>query len=245
PPAGLDENGRARPGGQHHQAHDRGAAHGHPVAAHAHLRVEMVGHAHEAGRGAGVEPALVADGQPLADSAAGIGKGFAQTPRTSLATLMYLRPASAAILTASRTSVSPRTRASLTSMGRFMPAITSMARPSITDMARLLGVPPNMSVRITTPPPLSTASAAAMMSLRRASMSSSGSMEIALTPSWGPTTWVRAAQNSSASLPWATRTIPIIGRTLLSVPSGPAAQGRSLGPQRPRFKSFLYALLCH
>ncbi len=39
-------------------------------------------------------------------------------------------------------------------MGRFMPAITSMCPASITEMARLEGVPPNMSVSTTTPEPV-------------------------------------------------------------------------------------------
>ncbi len=51
-----------------------------------------------------------------------------------------------------------RTLASLTSIGRFTPAITSTPpRPSC-EMARLLGVPPNMSVSRTTPSPVSTSS---------------------------------------------------------------------------------------
>ena len=48
-----------------------------------------------------------------------------------------------------------RTLDSLISIGRFMPAITSVRPDSITDMARLDGVPPNMSVRMMTPVPVS------------------------------------------------------------------------------------------
>ena len=44
-----------------------------------------------------------------------------------------------------------RIEASLISIGRLMPQITSIRPPSITEIARLEGVPPNMSVRITTP----------------------------------------------------------------------------------------------
>ena len=59
--------------------------------------------------------------------------GMLATPRlepspdsTWLATLMYLRPASLArITTASASGISPRTLASLISIGRLMPAITS------------------------------------------------------------------------------------------------------------------------
>ncbi len=46
-----------------------------------------------------------------------------------------------------------RTLASLISIGRFRPAITSALVCSITEMARLEGVPPNMSVSRITPPP--------------------------------------------------------------------------------------------
>ena len=48
-----------------------------------------------------------------------------------------------------------RTLESLISIGRFMPAITSTRPGSMTDIARLDGVPPNMSVKMTTPAPLS------------------------------------------------------------------------------------------
>ena len=58
-------------------------------------------------------------------------------------------------------SSSPRTRASLTSIGRLTPAMTSISRFCITEMARLDGVPPNMSVRMTTPSPVSARPTAA------------------------------------------------------------------------------------
>ena len=54
-------------------------------------------------------------------------------------------------LAASRFS---RTPASLISIGRLTPAITSTLARSSTEMARLDGVPPNMSVSSTTPSPL-------------------------------------------------------------------------------------------
>ena len=49
-----------------------------------------------------------------------------------------------------------RTFASLTSIGRFTPAITSTPGLSISEIARLDGVPPNMSVSSTTPVPSSS-----------------------------------------------------------------------------------------
>ena len=58
-----------------------------------------------------------------------------------------------------------RTLDSLISIGRFMPAMTSTRPGSMTEMARLDGVPPNMSVSTTTPVPLSARSTASTMSL--------------------------------------------------------------------------------
>ena len=45
--------------------------------------------------------------------------------------------------------------ASFTSIGRLIPAITSTFGRFITEIERFEGVPPNMSVRITTPSPAS------------------------------------------------------------------------------------------
>ena len=64
---------------------------------------------------------------------------------------MYLRPASWAWDTASDSGSSSRTLASLISMGRLMPATTSTEPPFMQERARFEGVPPNMSVRTTTP----------------------------------------------------------------------------------------------
>ena len=63
-----------------------------------------------------------------------------------------------------------RTLASLTSIGRLTPAITSTPGRFINEMARLLGVPPNMSVSSTTPSPVSTSVILAWISARRDSM---------------------------------------------------------------------------
>src|SRR5579863_5653532 len=67
---------------------------------------------------------------------------------TRLAMVTYLRPASWAAATASASGHSSRTFASLTSMGRLMPASTSTLGRLITEIARLDGVPPNISVRM-------------------------------------------------------------------------------------------------
>src|SRR6185437_12160721 len=126
------------------------------------------------------------------------------------ATLMYLRPASCAPRTAAaRVSVS-LSPASLISIGKLMPAITSTLDLSITEIARLDCVPPNMSVSSTTPWPASTSAMARNMSCRRRSISSSGPMHTAAILRCGPTTCSSAATNSAASLPWVTSTIPIM-----------------------------------
>ena len=59
-----------------------------------------------------------------------------------------------------REVASPRTLASLISIGRLTPATTSTRPGSITEMARLEGVPPNMSVSRITPAPSLTRSTA-------------------------------------------------------------------------------------
>ena len=63
--------------------------------------------------------------------------------------VMYLRPESLAAATASVSGHSSRTLASLTSIGRLIPARTSTLGRPITEIARL-EVPPNISVRMAT-----------------------------------------------------------------------------------------------
>ena len=94
---------------------------------------------------------------------------------------MYLRPASWAARTASSRSMRERMLASLISIGRLRPAITSALVCSITEIARFDGVPPNISVSRMTPAPVSTRPQAARISRRRRSISSSGPMQIAST----------------------------------------------------------------
>src|SRR5262245_21969143 len=130
------------------------------------------------------------------------------------ATLMYLRPASCAAVTAACSVWPSRMPASLISIGRLMPAITSTLARSSTEMARLEGVPPNMSVSSTTPSPVSTSLTRSRISLRRCSMSSSAPMQTVATFCCLPTTCSSAARNSAASLPCVTRTIPIIDTSL-------------------------------
>src|SRR5262245_15887134 len=209
--------------GEHHQPHDRGAADHHVVARDLDLGHELLSHVDEFDRRPGVQAAPVDHGHAAAQRLAlpvtvsiglGLSHYLAASPCSTLsrvlATLIYLRPASWALTTAStRPSVS-RTLASLISIGRLTPAMISTRPLSMIEIARLDGVPPNMSVRRITPDPSPTASTAAMMSRRRCSMSSSGPMEIARMLGCRPTTCSVAATNSSANRPCVTRTRPII-----------------------------------
>src|SRR5215831_2025596 len=218
---GVDRDVGAACGGERHQAHDRGAAHALAAAQDAHVGLELLHRLDEFCRGARVQPLLVDDAQDAHDGARPrwrVGKFLTETARfshfpasTRLAIVMYLRPDSCAAATASGRGHSPRTLASLTSIGRLIPARTSTFGLLITEMARFDGVPPNMSVRIATPSPLSTRLTASMMFLRHCSPLSSGPMVIASIWDCGPTTCSRAARNSTASRPWVTITRPIIG----------------------------------
>ena len=150
---------------------------------------------------------------------------------TCEAAAMYFRPASSAQLTASASGCFERTLASFTSIGRFTPAITSMPCRCIMEIARLDGVPPNMSVSTTTPSPVSHRLIHASISARRFSMSSSGPMQTVSTFRCEPTTCSMADRNSSARRPWVTRTMPIIGGDRL--PRWRVAFGRSCRGLRP------------
>src|SRR5512132_437745 len=148
--------------------------------------------------------------------------------RSREAILMYLRPASWALCAASSSDSVCRTLASLISIGRLTPAITSTLALSIIEMARLEGVPPNMSVSSTTPFPSSARATLSRILARRCSISSSGPMQTALMFACGPTTCSSAEINSSASRPWVTMTRPIMAsgrpRILSRVPSARAIQ---------------------
>jgi hypothetical protein len=96
------------------------------------------------------------------------------------------------------------------SIGRLMPAMTSVLPVLSSEMARLDGVPPNRSVRITAPDPVSTRLIALAISRRRASMSSFGPMQTVATSACSPTTCSIAWTNSSASRPCVTRIMPIM-----------------------------------
>ena len=72
-------------------------------------------------------------------------------------------------------TIAPELRAAMKRLrlGRLLPTLPER----ITEMARFDGVPPNMSVRMMTPLPVSTRDTASMMSPRRRSMSSSAPMD--------------------------------------------------------------------
>src|SRR5437588_1309708 len=209
--ADFDDGPRRR--GEHHQPHDRAPRHRSPVLAYLNIRVELPGGLDEARGGARMEPLLIADraGEPHRRQGlrGGAGRLFGvavrahrrASARSCEATLMYLRPASWAP-SAARSSASVwRRLASLISIGRLTPAMTSILPRSITEIARFEGVPPNMSVSSTAPSPLSTSAIERRISWRRRSMSSSGPMHTAAIWACGPTTCSRAAANSAASRP--------------------------------------------
>src|SRR5271156_7154009 len=235
PPGCRDGDRGAGRRRQHHQAHDRGAADAVAAARHPHLGVEFLHGLHEFRRGARVQTFLVADDEGADYGSGGrrfgVGHGSGAVGRiahlpvsTRLAMVTYFRPASWAAATASASGHSSRTLASLTSIGRLMPAKTSTLGRLMTEMARLDGVPPNMSVRMATPSPLSTRFTASMMSLRRSSTSSSGPMVTASIWPCGPTTCSNAERNSTASRPWVTNTRPI-----MELPAGASRLHRTKG----------------
>src|SRR6476661_3999497 len=217
-----DDRG-SRPCGEHHQPHDRGTADGLAAARHPDFGVEALDHLDEFCGSARVQAALVDDGKfagqrvrrdtwpGLVLRRRGIVAHF--PARTRLAMVTYLRPASWAMAMASGSERSSRTLASLTSMGRLIPASTSTFGRLMHEIARLEGVPPNMSVRMATPSPESTRLTASMMSLRHKSESSSAPIVTASICFCGPMTCSSAALNSSARRPWVTSTRPIIGNS--------------------------------
>src|SRR5262249_45571515 len=135
------------------------------------LRVELLNRLYKFGGGARVQAFLIGDVHDPRDRAGrGVCGRLSHLPAsTRLAMVTYLRPASWAAATASGSGQSPLTLASFTSIGRLIPARTPTLGRLMTDMARLDGVPPNMSVRITTPSPVSTRFTASMISSPRLS----------------------------------------------------------------------------
>ena len=100
--------------------------------------------------------------------------------------------------------------------GKINSASTSTFGRLMQEIARLHGVPPNMSVRMATPSPLSTRFTASVIALRRKSGSSLAPIVMASICSWPPMICSSAALNSWARRPWVTSTRPIIGNPVLS-----------------------------
>src|SRR5208282_3271070 len=136
---------------------------------HLHRRIEPLGQGDELRRRARVQAALIGNGDAAADDGGLPVRGrlllrfgrighqpqvpfsFFSPCSTCEAAAMYFLPASWAQLTAEASGWFERTLASLTSIGRLTPAMTSTPSCSIIEIARLDGVPPNMSVSNTTP----------------------------------------------------------------------------------------------
>src|SRR6185312_12278996 len=211
-PGGGDANTAPRTGGEHHEPHDRRAADLVAIFLHRHLGVVAADDLDEFGGSTGMQAALVDNRKFAGDrSVLQIAPLFFHFPlRNLLATLMYLRPAACASSSAVAMSSFTRMLESLISMGRLTPAITSTRPESMTEMARLEGVPPNMSVRMMTPEPVSQCFIASTISRRRCSMSSSAPMETVSKCCCAPTTCSTALRNSSAKRPCVTSTIPIM-----------------------------------
>src|SRR5262245_4440167 len=139
-PGGLDLDLRPGSGGQHHQTHDRVAGNRRVTLGDVDLGVELPGQLDEACGSTRVQPALVDDGHHAAGFGAGRAGGrwnglrrihrrsryLASADSSREATLMYLRPAAWAAATASARLSRLRTLASLMSMGRLTPAMTSI-----------------------------------------------------------------------------------------------------------------------
>src|SRR6185369_3189399 len=116
---------------------------------------------------------------------------------------------------ATSTSSPSRRVVSLMSMGRFTP-VTISTLGDRKGRLTLVGVPPNMSVRMRTSPPPTSATARAMAS-RALFMSSVQPMETAAMAGMSPTMVRVALTSSPARAPWVTTTMPIIPSLLAQV----------------------------
>src|SRR5688572_18462141 len=175
----MDHDGVPDGGAEHHQPHDRGSADPVAVLLDLDLHVELTGEIDELGARPRMESALIGDLDLAADR-----RQAAASPRISDATEIYFRPASRAAATAAWTGITLRAPSRRISIGRLTPAMTSMFSLFIRLMARFEGVPPNRSVRMITPWPWSHRPIASEMSWRRASISSSGPMQMPSIASW-------------------------------------------------------------
>src|SRR5690242_18638840 len=186
PASGFDRDGRAGGSTQHHQPHDGGAANRFAAPRYASGGIETFDCLTELRRCSCVKTLLVDDLQHANNGIRSIAAfrqiaveilGSAHFPAsTRLAMVTYFRPAACAAATASSSVHSALIVASFAIIGTLVPASTSALRRPMQEIARLGGVPPNMSVRMATPSPVSTRFTASTMSRRRCSTSSSGPM---------------------------------------------------------------------
>src|SRR5690606_17501684 len=164
--AGADLDAAAGACRQHHQPHDRSTSDRRAVLGDGDDGVKQADRLDKFCGGAGMQAALV-DDQEVAGLAGG-HKILAHLPlSTRLATLIYFRPASEASASTLSMSLSARMPASLISIGWLTPAMTSILPLSMTEIDRLEGGPPNMSVRMMTPWPSSACLTASTISWRR------------------------------------------------------------------------------
>ena len=119
--------------------------------------------------------------------------------RKSEATQMASRPCWRISLASESRSVEPRDAASLISIGRLTPVITSRRSFSRNVMPRFDGVPPNMSVNSRTPSGPRTRSIACRISSRASLASSCHPIETAVNCGRSPTIISAAFTNSVAS----------------------------------------------
>src|SRR4029079_3768439 len=113
----MDDDRIAHRRAEHHQPHDRGAAHFVTVLLDLDRRVDLAGQVDEFGARPGVKPAELTLFNLAADRAA----QAAASPRISEATEIYLRPASRAAATAAWTGITLRAPSNHISIRKVSP----------------------------------------------------------------------------------------------------------------------------
>src|SRR5207237_3089006 len=115
----MDDDAVAHRCSEHHQAHDRRAADAVAVLLDLDPGGKFAGHVDELRARSRMEPASVGDLDLSLDPKVRFWRQAAASPRISLATEMYLRPASRAAATAAWTGITFRAPSSRISIGRF------------------------------------------------------------------------------------------------------------------------------
>src|SRR5262249_54839853 len=166
------------------------------------------------------------------------------SPRSrSEATQMALRPCSRISCATLRRFEEFRRLASLISIGRLTPVITSTRSVARNVIPRFDGVPPNMSVSTSTPSSPLTRSIACEISSRASFTSSCQPIDTAVNCGRSPTIISAAFTSSVASCPWVTTTTPITASMVRQVERvgqvgrgwpGPAPPAHPPPPSPPR-----------